>query len=71
MKFFTISGYTFEYHNSTEKYGGVSIYITKSMKYSVRKDIRNLDRTVEHLWIEMNGKNEKNSLLVAVFYQPS
>ena len=41
------------------------------MKYSVREDIKNIDRIVEHLWIEVNGKNKNNSLLGALFHQPS
>ena len=38
------------------------------MKYSVRKDINNSDRTAEHYWITVNRKNKNNSSLAAVFY---
>ena len=45
-----IRKYNFEYHNRTEKRGGgVVIYIKETMKYSVMKDIHNLNRAFKHL----------------------
>ena len=69
----TIPGYNFQYYNRTEKRGVciVGICIKVSMKYSARKGISNIDRTVVHLWTEVNGKNKCNSFLIALFYQPS
>lgn len=69
----TIPGYNFQYYNRKEKRGVciVGICIKVSMKYSARKGISNIDRTVVHLWTEVNGKNKCNSFLIASFYQPS
>ena len=41
------------------------------MKFAVRKDIYNVDKTIEHLWLEVKGRNKNNSFLLGVLYQPS
>ena len=46
------------------------MYIKDTIKYKERQDLRKLDETIEHMWIEREGKN-KNNYLVGIFYQPS
>ena len=67
------SGYNFEYNNrSTGQHGvGVDIYIKNNMNYKRRQDIISINKSIEHLWIEMRGCNKNNSYLIGVFYQPS
>ena len=47
------------------------MYITDNMNYKRRQDIININKLVEHLWIEVRGCNKNNSYLIGVFYQPS
>lgn len=66
----TIPGYKNEFNNREEKRGGgVGLYIRESLQYKRRDDIIEKDRTMEHLWLQV--KSEKDSFLLAVFYQPS
>ena len=70
LNHFTIPGYKNEFNNREEKRGGgVGLYIRENLQYKRRNDITEKDRTMEHLWLQV--KSEKNSFLLAVFYQPS
>ena len=53
--------------------GGVGIYIKEKTvaKYNIRDDIINLEPTLEHLWIEVEGKNKNSNILLCVVYQSS
>ena len=37
----------------------------------LRSDISKLDNSIEHLWIEIQGKKKNSACLIGVFYQPS
>ena len=64
-----ILGYEFIYNNREHPRGwGVAYYIKEYLEFKEGKDTDNLDKTTEHLWIEVKGKNKNSSLLV---YQPS
>jgi len=72
LDYVKIEGYTMYYHNRDNKRGsGVGIYIKDSIKHKVRKDIVNINPVLEHLWIEMDGKNKHSKLLFCVAYQPN
>ena len=59
----TIPGYKNKFNNREEKRGsGVGL------KYKRRGDITTKDSTIEHMWLQV--KSEKDSFLLAVFYQP-
>ena len=65
-------GYKFSYRNRDEKRGGdVGIYIKDFITYKIRNDIISLDDSLEHLWVEVRGKNKKSPNLIGVAYQPS
>ena len=66
----TIPGYKNEFNNRDGKRGGsVGLYIREGLQYKRRDDITRKDSTMEQLWLQV--KSEKDSFLLAVFYQPS
>ena len=46
-------------------------YIKDCITYKIRNDIISLDDSVEHLWVEVKGKNKKLPNLIGFVYQPS
>ena len=72
LDYVKIEGYTMYYHNRNNKRGGgVGIYIKNNIKHKVRTDIVNLNPAIEHLWVEVDGKNKHSKLLLCVAYQPN
>ena len=66
----SIPGYIQEFRNRDGiKGGGVGAYIKESIKYKRRKDIENKHPNLEHLWIEIGGKNNNSSLLLGTIYR--
>lgn len=66
----SIPGYTQEFRNrDTIKGGGVGAYIKNNIKYRRRKDIENKHPELEHLWIEIQGKNKNSSMLLGTIYR--
>jgi len=51
--------------------GGVGVYLKEHFKCREMKDIHRLYTTIEHLWLEINGKSKNNSYLLGICYQPS
>ena len=45
------------------------MYIKDTIKYKERQDLSELNETIEHVWIECQGKNKYKDYLVGVFYQ--
>ena len=73
VNYVQLSGYELEYNNRNtgQRGGGVACYIKEGLKYKMRQDIINIDKSVEHLWIEVKGSNKNTSYLMGVLYQPS
>ena len=68
----SIPGYDMLYRNrSNRRGGGVGIYIKDHIKYTQRRDLIEKEDELEHLWIEVQGKNKNSNVLVGVFYQPN
>ena len=66
-----IPGYKLEYANCDYKRGGgVAVYIKEAFSYTEREDI-DLDKSIEHYWLEVSGLNKNSLYLVSIFYQPS
>ena len=66
-----IPGYSFAFKNRGEKRGdGVAVYLREELKYKERTDLMRLEPSVEHIWIEISGKNKNSNVLLGVFYQP-
>ena len=45
------------------------MYIKDTIKYKEKQDLSELNETIEHVWIECQGKNKYKDYLVGVFYQ--
>ncbi|XP_057305393.1 uncharacterized protein LOC130642322 [Hydractinia symbiolongicarpus] len=72
LEYAKIEGYTMYYHNRDNKRGGgVGVYIKDNIKHKLRKDIVNINPALEHLWVEIDGKNKHSKLLLCVAYQPN
>ena len=44
--------------------GGVGFYIKDTLKFKRRKDIEDRIPDLEHVWVELHGKNKNSRLLV-------
>ena len=70
--FTRLPGFEFTYRNRDEKRGGgVGIYIRDTIEFMIRNDISKLDESIEHLWVEIQGRKKNSACLIGVFYQPS
>ena len=70
--FTRLPGYEFTYRNRDEKRGGgVGIYIRDTIEFMIRNDISKLDESIEHLWVEIQGRKKNSACLIGVFYQQS
>ena len=66
-----IPGYSLVFKNRCEKRGGgVAVYIREELKYKERNYLMRVEPFVEHIWIEISGKNKNSNVLLGVFYQP-
>ena len=70
MEYVAISGFNTEFRSpDTIRGGGVGAYIKDTIKYKRRHDIENLLPELEHLWIEVPGRNRHSKALVGVIYR--
>ncbi|XP_057296305.1 uncharacterized protein LOC130625270 [Hydractinia symbiolongicarpus] len=51
--------------------GGVAAYVKDDIDFKLRNDITTLHNELEHIWIEINGRNRHSKILLGVFYQPN
>ena len=66
----SIPGYYYEFRNRAQmKGGGVGAYIKDTIKYERRKDIEKRYPALEHLRIEISGKNKNSNLLLGTIYR--
>ena len=60
------------YRNRYYKRGGsAGIYIRDTIEFEVCNDISKYDESIEHLWVEIQGKKKKSARLIGLFYQRS
>ena len=72
LEYVNLPGYKSSNKNRDEKRGGgVGVYIKDRITYKIRNDKISLDDSLEHLWVEIKGKNKKSPYLIGVAYQPS
>lgn len=72
MEYVSIPGYATEFrHREDIKGGGVGVglYIKVDIKYKRRLDIEKLHPELEHLWLEVPGRNIHSKALVGVMYR--
>ena len=66
----SIPGYVNEFRNRDKiKGGGVGAYIKENVKYKRRKDIESRYPELEHLWLEIQGRNKNSHLLLGTMYR--
>ncbi|CAB4006181.1 Hypothetical predicted protein [Paramuricea clavata] len=66
----TIPGYVHAFNNRDKiRGGGVGIYIKESIKFKRRQDLEKRYPTMEHLWIEIPGRNRYSKLLLGTIYR--
>ena len=72
LEYVRLPGYEFAYRNRDEKRGGgVGTYIRDTIEFKVCNDRTKLDESIEHLWVEIQGKKINSVCLIGLFYQPS
>ncbi|PFX20980.1 putative RNA-directed DNA polymerase from transposon BS [Stylophora pistillata] len=70
LEYVSLPGFSKEFRNRDNvKGGGVGAYIRDNIKYKRRKDIENTQADIEHLWLEIQGKNKPSKLLLGNFYR--
>lgn len=56
-------------HREEIKGGGVGVYIKDNVKYKRCRDIEEMQPELEHLWLEIPGRNKNSRLLLGVMYR--
>ena len=70
LDYVTLPGYTALFRNRAgARGGGVGAYISDSIQYKRRKDIEMIQPDMEHLWIEIQGRNKHSKALIGVIYR--
>ena len=70
LEYVSLPGYATEFrHREIRKGGGVGVYIRDNVKYKRREDLENMKPELEHLWIEVPGRNKHSKLLLGVMYR--
>ena len=73
-----LTGYNFEHIDSPTSCGGVGIYISSTLKYSVNNQLNLNSSGCDDIWIEVEikstysnrkGKNKKETLIIGCLYQ--
>ena len=64
LEYVSLPGYATEFrHREVARGGGVGAYIRDTIKYKRRKDIEAIQPELEHLWLEVPGRNKHYSEL--------
>ena len=65
-----IAGYCNAFRNRDKiKGGGVGVYVKETIKFKRRTDIENRYPKIEHLWIELPGRNKNSKMLLGTIYR--
>lgn len=70
LQYVTIPGYSQVFRNRDRfRGGGVGAYLRDGVSYERRTDIENMAPELEHLWIEIPGRNRHSKMLLGVLYR--
>lgn len=70
IDYVTIPDYDLHFNNRLNmKGGGVAYYVSSRLNVKRRKDLENFDSQLEHIWLEVPGKNKHSKLLIGVVYR--
>ena len=69
LKYVTIPGYSCIFCNRENiRGGGVGIYVSDSITFKRHVDIENVKPDLEHIWIEVDGRNRRSKMLLGIIY---
>ena len=70
FQYVTIGGYCHVFRNCNKIRGGdVGPYLREGISYKRRIDIENIETNLEHLWLEIPGRNKQSKMLLGVLYR--
>ena len=70
LQHINIPGYCNAFRNRDKiKCGGVGVYVMETIKFKRRKDIEDRYPALEHLWIELPGRNKNSKILLDTIYR--
>jgi len=70
LDYVTFPGYTALFRNREgARGGGVGTYINESIQFKSRSDIEMFQPEMEHLWIEIQGRNKHSKAVIGVIYR--
>ena len=70
LQYVTIPGYSQVFRNRDRfRGGGFGAYLRDGVSYKRRTDIENMVQELEHLWIEIPGRNRHSEMLLGVLYR--
>ena len=70
LEYVNIPGYSSTFRNRDKiPGGGVGVYLRDTINYKRRTDIEDIEPELEHIWLEIPGKNKHSKLLLGVLYR--
>ena len=70
LNYVTIPGYSNIFRNRDDILGGgVGVYLKDAIDFKRRTDIENIEPELEHIWLEIPGRNKHSKLLLGVMYR--
>ena len=70
LQYVNIQDYQLHYNNRDKiKGGGVGCYVKSNLECKRRVDIEKLDNELEHLWLEVSGRNKRSKILIGIIYR--
>ena len=70
LEYVSVPGYSAVFRNRESiKGGGGGAYIHESIQFKRRCDIENLHPDLEHLWLELPGRNKHSKALIGIMYR--
>ena len=70
LEYVSIPGYIHVFQNRDNiKGGGVGAYIRDDIPFKRRSDLEQLYPDLEHLWLEVPGRNKNSKLLLGTIYR--
>ena len=72
LEYVRLSGYQFAYQNWDEKHvWGVRIFVRDAIEFKAHNDITKLDKSIDHLLVEIQQRKKNCVCLIGIFYQLS
>ena len=70
LQYVSIPGYVNVFRNRDAiRGGGVGAYLREGISFKRRSDIENIEPELEHLWLEIAGRNKHSNMLLGILYR--